>query len=409
MDYGLLCPEINSARMYTGPGAGPMLAAAAAWAEVAAQLEQAASGYASTVSGLTGQAWFGPSAMTMAAAAAPYFEWLQATAVQAGQTAAQAYAAAAAYEAAFAMTVPPWVIAANRAQLMALIATNFFGQNTAAIAATEAQYAEMWVQDATAMYVYAADSSTLSTMTSFNEPPQTTNEAGRDAQARSVAQTAGNTTSARTQAALSQQLTSTNATAHTVSYTPAGGVDPPVFPGQTVTVAPGSTITLGPNTAMLLNSGSITTASPAALISSDSYVILNAGSSVFVIYQCYGGSTYYPAFSTIVSGSSPITLTPAIPGQGFTVGLVSGSATLTSTQPGGAILGTLPGYTATAIVGSAGASITNYSGTVFVSGITPHLGALAAASSSPGLAGNAGIQPQLDAKALLEALEYPAD
>ena len=54
------------------------------------------------------------------------------------------------------MTVPPPVIAANRAQLMALIATNFFGQNTPAIAATEAHYSEMWVQDATAMYGYAA-------------------------------------------------------------------------------------------------------------------------------------------------------------------------------------------------------------------------------------------------------------
>jgi PPE-repeat protein len=35
------------------------------------------------------------------------------------------------------------VIAANRSLLMALVATNLFGQNTAAIAATEMQYAEM--------------------------------------------------------------------------------------------------------------------------------------------------------------------------------------------------------------------------------------------------------------------------
>ena len=76
----------------------------------------------------------------MAAAATPYVAWMQAAAAQAAQTSAQAYGAAAAYEAAFAMTVPPPVIAANRAQLMALVATNFFGQNTPAIAATEAQY-----------------------------------------------------------------------------------------------------------------------------------------------------------------------------------------------------------------------------------------------------------------------------
>ena len=82
----------------------------------------------------------------------------------------QARAAAAAFEQAFAMTVPPPVIAANRTQLMALIATNFFGQNTAAIAATEAQYAEMWAQDATAMYGYSSASAAAATLTPFAPP-----------------------------------------------------------------------------------------------------------------------------------------------------------------------------------------------------------------------------------------------
>jgi PPE-repeat protein len=50
------------------------------------------------------------------------------------------------------MTVPPAMIAANRAQLMSLIATNILGQNTPAIAATEAHYGEMWAQDVTAMF-----------------------------------------------------------------------------------------------------------------------------------------------------------------------------------------------------------------------------------------------------------------
>jgi PPE-repeat protein len=126
MDFGLLPPEVNSGRMYAGPGVGPMLAAAAGWDAVSAQLESAASGYFSEVSGLAGQTWFGPSSMRMAAAAAPYVAWLQATGVQVAQTSAQAYGAAAAYEAAFAMTVPPPVIVANRSLLMALIATNFF-------------------------------------------------------------------------------------------------------------------------------------------------------------------------------------------------------------------------------------------------------------------------------------------
>ena len=101
----------------------------------------------------------------MTAAAGSYVEWLSATAAQAEQTAAQARAAAAAYEAAFALTVPPPVIAANRSLLAALVATNFLGQNTPAIAATEAQYAEMWAQDAVAMYGYAGSSASATALT----------------------------------------------------------------------------------------------------------------------------------------------------------------------------------------------------------------------------------------------------
>jgi PPE-repeat protein len=179
VDYGLLMPEINSGRMYSGPGAGPLLAAAAAWDAVAVQLESAASGYSSEVSGLAGQMWFEPSSMQMVAAATPYIAWLRASAAQAAQTSAQAYAAAAAYEAAFAVTVPPPVIAANRMQFMALIATNFFGQNTVVVAAIEAEYMEMWAHDAIAMNTYAANSTAASTLGSYNEPPRTTNDAGQ--------------------------------------------------------------------------------------------------------------------------------------------------------------------------------------------------------------------------------------
>src|SRR5579875_2382969 len=117
LDFGALPPEINSARMYAGPGSGPMLAAAAAWQELAVELNSAAAHYGSLISGLTGGAWAGPSAVSMAAAATPYVGWLAATAGQAEQAAAQAATAAAAYETAFAATVPPPVIAANRSLL----------------------------------------------------------------------------------------------------------------------------------------------------------------------------------------------------------------------------------------------------------------------------------------------------
>lgn len=192
LDFGVLPPEINSARMYAGPGSVPMLGAAAAWDALAAQLSAGAAAYASIVSELTGAGWLGPASSSMAAAAAPYVAWLHSTASQAEQTAAQAKAAAAAYELAFAMTVPPPVIAANRSLLMTLIVTNFFGQNAAAIAATEAHYAEMWLQDAAAMYGYAGTSLAASQLTPFTPPKPTTDPAGLAAQAGMVANAAGN-------------------------------------------------------------------------------------------------------------------------------------------------------------------------------------------------------------------------
>ena len=146
-DFGALPPEINSGKIYTGPGSAPLLAAATAWDALASELQTTAAGYASTITEL-GSSWTGPSSTAAASAAAPYTTWLSSTAAQAEQTAAQAQAAAAAYEAAFAASIPPPVIAANRATLALLVATNLLGQNTPAIAANEATYAEFWAQDA---------------------------------------------------------------------------------------------------------------------------------------------------------------------------------------------------------------------------------------------------------------------
>ncbi len=178
MDFGALPPEINSGRMYCGPGSGPMLAAAAAWDGVAVELGLAATGYASVIAELTGAPWVGAASLSMVAAATPYVAWLSQAAARAEQAGMQAAAAAAAYEAAFVMTVPPPVITANRVLVMTLIATNFFGQNSAAIAVAEAQYAEMWAQDAVAMYGYAAASASASRLIPFAAPPKTTNSAG---------------------------------------------------------------------------------------------------------------------------------------------------------------------------------------------------------------------------------------
>ncbi len=198
LDFAQLPPEVNSALMYSGPGSGPLLAAAAAWHGLATELDSAASAYAALVTGLTDGPWEGPSASSMQTAAMPQVAWLRGAAGQAEQAAAQAAAAASAYEAAFSETVPPPVIAANRALLMELLATNFLGQNTAAIAAIEVQYGEMWAQDAAAMYGYAGASATASTLQPAQPAALTTNPAGPAGQAAAVAQATG--TSAGTNA-----------------------------------------------------------------------------------------------------------------------------------------------------------------------------------------------------------------
>ena len=204
MDFAILPPEVNSGRIYDGPGSGPMLAAAAAWDQLATELQSAAASYGSVISELSAGPWLGAAAASMTSAAGPYVAWMRSTAAQAEQTAIQAKSAAAAYEVTFAATVPPPVIEANRALLQALVATNLLGQNTPAIAATETLYAEMWAQDATAMYGYAGASASATTLTPFTPAPQTTT---------------GSSAAASTQAAASQAtsaalpgLTSTAAT-----------------------------------------------------------------------------------------------------------------------------------------------------------------------------------------------------
>lgn len=157
MDWAILPPEINSARMYTGPGSGPLLSAAAGWTSLSTSLTEAAASHTAVMAGLS-TAWSGPSSTAMATSMAKMNSWFMETSALAAQSATQASAAAAAYEEAYALTVPPSVIAANRTQLASLVATNFLGVNTPAIMTTESQYMEMWAQDASAMSTYQTTS-----------------------------------------------------------------------------------------------------------------------------------------------------------------------------------------------------------------------------------------------------------
>src|SRR5271156_6485458 len=196
LDFGALSPEINSALMYMGPGSSSFQVAASAWNGLAAELQSAAQGYETTITQLASDEWNGPASAAMASAAQPYVTWMQETAAQAEQAAAQARAAAAAYEQAFAATVAPPLVAANRAETAAAVQANVFGQ-----------YAQRWAQDAAAMYSYAGQSASAAQVTPFATPAATSNPGGTATQAAAVSQATGTSAASSSQSIL-QQLTS---------------------------------------------------------------------------------------------------------------------------------------------------------------------------------------------------------
>ncbi|EUA15576.1 PPE family protein [Mycobacterium kansasii 732] len=162
--FAWLPPEINSALMFAGPGAGPLLAAAGAWSGLAEELASSMSSFSSVVAELTNGSWLGPSSAAMMAVATQYMAWLGAAATQAEQVAAQAAATATAFEAALAATVQPAVVAANRGLMQVLAATNWLGFNTPAIMDIEGAYEQMWAMDVAAMAAYHADASAAASL-----------------------------------------------------------------------------------------------------------------------------------------------------------------------------------------------------------------------------------------------------
>ena len=59
VDFGALTPEVNSARMYAGPGSSSLQAAASAWNGLAAELQSAAQGYETVITQLSSDEWTG--------------------------------------------------------------------------------------------------------------------------------------------------------------------------------------------------------------------------------------------------------------------------------------------------------------------------------------------------------------
>lgn len=157
--FARLPPEINSALIFGGPGAAPLLAAAKAWDGLAGELASSASSFSSVTSDLAKGSWQGPSTVAALTLATQCVSWLSAAAAQAEAVSSQASAIAAAFEEALAATVQPAVVSANRVLGQSLATTNWLAQNTPAIADIEAAYEQMWALDVAAMFGYHADAS----------------------------------------------------------------------------------------------------------------------------------------------------------------------------------------------------------------------------------------------------------
>jgi PPE-repeat protein len=354
LDFGAFPPEINSGLMYAGPGSGPMLTASTAWTALADNLYLTAIAYGSAITDIE-SFWLGPSSASMAAAATTYVSWISATAAEAEQTAAQAMAAVAAYEAAFAMTVPPVEIAANRALLLMLVATNFFGQNTPAIMATEALYAEMWAQDATAMYGYAGAASAASTLTAFTTPLETTNPGGLAGMSAAVTQAAGTSagTGVQTVSPLSSMLSAplssaampsamqglaSAATSSSSSTSPLSSLT--TLTSSSTAVTAGTSLVSGAgSSASMLTSGLATLGSAGSLMNSTS--VFGKGFGAFGSTLSSGVGSGTGALSSSGMGDAAVT---ASAGRAASLGMLSVPQGWTSAAPAfSQTASTLPG------------------------------------------------------------------
>ncbi|MCV7315148.1 PPE family protein [Mycolicibacillus parakoreensis] len=364
IDFAIVPPEITSARMYAGPGSGPLLTASAAWDALGAAMQSALVSYSTAVSALAAE-WQGPSSVAMASSAARFLQWVSTTAAQVEQTGIQAKAAAAAFETAFAATVPPPVIAANRSLLVSLVATNFLGQNTPAIMATEAHYLEMWAQDAAAMVGYAgASAAATAAVTPFSPPQQNTNPAGVAGQTGAVAQSEGSSVAGNVQAALAN-LGSSGLQAGSPSevISNASGLMSPASNGGSLL---SSVASLG------MSSGSMSPATQSA------------------------GSVTDGGTLALLPGASGLGSLPGVAGSAGSTGAGASGVTagLGRAVPIGGLSAPATWGTTTPAVSSPTATLTSASGAAAKAGPGGTLGGVPLAGSGIGARGNAEVAPR---------------
>lgn len=175
-EFAALPPEITSTLVYSGPGSAPLMAAAGAYANLAAEVSTTATSWESIISLLTTEQWTGGGSAAAAAAAAPIVTYLTETAAALEQASAAASASAAAFEAAHAAVVNPALVYTNRAEWVAALGGLPF--TLPQLMELDIEYSEMWVQDATAMSAYQAASEAAAASLQPAAPLTTTTDPG---------------------------------------------------------------------------------------------------------------------------------------------------------------------------------------------------------------------------------------